>query len=1363
MAYDTRQTYLCYNNRDLIRDGYIPLSIQKEYKPVSTFNPNKLKTRRKGITYQVTRDEATQAITKVVETKKLLPATKLKVEIDFSKVMSNAVTHPFQPGSLPLTPIGQAIGSMIISPIGFGGLTSGVTEMTFQILDAETKINRRITVDEQLIKTGIWVCDDGYPLSVFGVVAEIRVQRDSDPSADGPDFVYFENTGLDFTAEQKEVLGKFSSGVWEGSARKRIVGATDSSGLFGGRAVAEVKFEDVAKPGQQQLFVKIVRDDRLVRFRADNYGEGKGLGEPPVLGGKFGTEAVDRGILIKTTDDDGNPLFSVGQYLYITYSVAKERRVRQNLVHKGTIAQGNTIGVVGFVGAISSEVEAFDYQICTWKVPSLPASLAASGRVDTFSEYNTSVHGSDVSSSYKLSVNEYYAAMAGSQGHEEITGWRLSESIVVKNPKVFWAADWRGIFLYSEFATRSSMFQVLPASAIRDKTWFTDYLKSLPFTTPTGPTDADGNPTYVLADLQVDFQYEDSDDQPGFLYDLSEPVNSLVFDSDKIPYYRPFAEALKKISPYNPSLGTSGVGCPMLDLLKSWVLGGDYLPSHEFVWSNPSLFDLSLASFRNANSQPTMSYPCDQAFQMYPYHYWSENYDAQNNGPGAWYDRGYIENQVFEWRPAGGTIESYWKVETPYFCGEFTKKTRVYMEKMGGTSLDNYSWIYVDTVPFVPYNISADKNFYTEQSALVFKDELVHDGLCYHFLNDTMTEAYLPSLVQDPTLSHIQSEFDHKTSIIVGQNRILGDYPSYSHGRPINDAITRICREGTADDFWWTQDLLFGMNPDGTSHGLRFTDDPPTATFPSTWYIRKLKIDFRYANGYDATGHPIIPNIPMEDQYVSFYFPDTDASVTNVVLHTSNVDTDTGIAHAEVDFHYYHGGTLQFLGNFWNHIDVVGVEARMASQEGSPQSSLALDFRDYQVLEGQNAVVFDAVGRLMVFYGNSQSGNIDVAISQDDGARWIVHKSIINLIENETASFPVVAKDYDDNFLHLFYVLNDEFIMYKRINTGLFWTEDAFVEPLVPTSYDVGDYDTAVSNPASAMWGEYTQWGHLLRQMPSYFVVGSASSPFFVEQNTIKNNLTTANASVTDATYKQPARFQYSGSLGDLNDAYNGTAFSVHVDDRGIVRLFYVSDGKLSVKRSDNYFMWYYEIEEAEIHRLYKDDSQNEGFSSDIQNIQVIQNDQDGVHVSLLYCNNEMLFVRHFDANLLFPTYDSSGNRDDTHTRNQLALTQNSHNRPIFLVGNMPAQLRSTKTAEIDASVSSEDSDLLIEVPYDRSMIPNFDERFGIDTETQPVGYTTKSGVIRIFYMDDLSHIRGILLDSLTKPSLEVMNKNRIP
>jgi len=1340
MAFDNRRTYLCYNNRDLIRDGFIKTKIEKEYLPVDTFNISRLKNPPKGVNYIVTRDQETKEITAVKEVKKQLPASKIKIEIDFSKVMRNAVTHPIEPGSLGFNPMVNTIVSPMMGLLGMGGITSGLSYFTMHILDAQTKINKVITVTKDMLGTGIWECDEGYPLSVFGIVTSYVI-----PAATAGDDVVVVN-GLAFDTDDPlkdlNVIGKYSDGVWQGSRRKRISGATNSDGLFGGAGDAEIKFGNVADPVEQpQLFVKIVRDERKLKFRGDNYDATGGKDYPFKLTGAPGLDATDKQIRLKLTDDvTGEPLFKEGEKLYITYSVALERHLRQNLNHRGDISQGNTVGIVGFRGAIKSEVDAFDYQLVTWKVPILPDGI----EMKNIDELNYTTDAE-----YKLTLSEYIEIKNleeeekiedAAKLHDTLEGWRLSESITNGHVKKFWTADYRGILLYEN----GNVTEVYPASAIRDQDWFRDYLEGLDFTYPSGGQDDDGNDIYTTVDLQKKIDDNiDTEREPGFLFDLTEVTNSMLFDREKIPYHRPFASALKNISKYKDDDNT-GVGIVLLDLV----------PFFEYTVAtavNFEYYDLSYIEFYHANAQPVKSYSCENLFDIHAYNYWSESYDASTDagGIGAWYDRGYIEQSVFEWRPSGGNIESYWKLETPYFCGNYNRKSRIYTEKVSGPSLDNYSWIFTDTEPFVPHNISSDTHHIIDQSMVVFNDDLVHQGLCYHKFIGISFDNYNMVVGTDSSRSHIKELYDHDYSIMVGQNRMLGDVPSYSHGIPIVDDVFRVCSEEKGSEFWFSKEIY-----DKASYGLNFKDEIPTANIPSSWYVKKLTIDFSIQGLEDLTAI---------ERDVSFYFEGSESSISEVKIGRGNPGVNE-VTRMWVEFRYYYDAPLQFLGEFWKKIKIISVEARYTTVNDLRNLS-SLDIDDYKIKSGQNAVVYDGLGRLIVFYASTDTVNIDAAITYDDGDEWVIHKSLIRLVEGETAGLPFVLKDLNSDFVHLFFTLNDIFLMYKRINTAQFNYNDLVVEGKVPETYDVDAYDQTVIAPditiqdwpEKVYWGEYSDDGNLLRRFPCYFIAGDATDPYFKKQLTISADLNEAAEDLKIGETRQYPRFEFIGDQSQMKDEFRGEPYSVFLDDEGVFRLFMISDGKLSVKRSNNYFSWKYDTEEQIIHKDFIDEQLNKGMPEEISNIQVVRNDYTTGLTSVLYFHAGMLFIRHFQTNLLFPFYNSNGDINNEDMNRHLEIGEDTSSFPIFLVGKIPENILSARFREID---NGEDhSELFITFPYDKAMLEKFDERFEVDVDTQVYAYTTKTGLIRIFYKDSLGNLNGIIFNSLDRPTLEVMNK----
>jgi len=1417
MAFDTRRTYLCYNNEDLIRDGFIRTFIEKNYDPVSTFNQSRLKNPPKGVNYIVGRDAAGNIVS-VRERKKLLPASKIQVEIDFSKVMKNAVSHPIAPGTLSFSPLAGSIAGGFVYPLGMGGITSGFSEITFHLLESKTKVNQPVIVTQNIIDNKV-IELDGYPLSIFGVVTEYTEQlgawddedmqkkqadyKEEHPQARfridtlGKTLAYF---GLDFANEQLEVLGKFSQGSSsEGGGKKRIDGATDSDGLFGGQANPELHIVDnpgdsgykpereVVLLGDQKLiFDKIIKDERKLKFRGDNFDANKPGEYPFDIRGKDNIDVTDKNIRIDTTD------LKLGDTIYLTYSIADgDRYVRQNLEHKGTIAQGNTIGIAGWTGAIASEVDAFDYQIRKWKVPPFSSGIT---------EYNIDsiTDGYTKDDDYKLTMGEFLEADVAqrmsegidiSEAASEIEGWRLSEAILWRKLEKFFAADYRGIL----YINGQEVTILYPRASIRDQKWFTSYLESLDFTTPTGPpnpddpVDEDGFPknTYLPTDLEKKIEENiDFEGLPGFLFDQSEITNSLLFDREKIHYYRPFADALKIVSKYNSDEEQSGIGIVSLDLLTilcpnissktttSYVKEKlvtykeyDFTKYSTCIYKNLNLnyYDLSYGIFESANSQPLKSHNCEEPVALTSNYYWSNNYDEQ----GIFLSKWYIQDSLFEWRPDGGSIESYWKIETPYFCGDFKRDTRVYIETMGGNSLDNFSWIYVDTDPFVPQNISSDTNFDSRSLMVGFKDETMHNCLCYHKIEDNNFESYTTLVKIDKTKTHETEPYNHYNDFVTGQNRLLGEIPSYSHGIPITDDIYRACSLGL-NNFWFTKNLLKDSWNDGTSFDLYFSDDVPKANIPHYWSIRYIEVIFSY-----------LSRVPLDiDMYISFYFEGSDSSISNYKVQ--NLSEVNGAYSFVVPFSYYHTGPLQFLGKFWKEVNIHQVNARFVrgNDEGIDPS---LNIDKYKINSGQNAVVYDRQGRMMAFYANEETSNIDVAISDSDGFEWFVHRNLIRLTSSEVATLPYVIKDTDSLYVHLFYVLNDSFIMYKRINTDLFLDNDIFVLDIVPEKYAVGSYDMNLPDPERSYWGNHTVSGNNIRREPSYFVAGDANDQYFIDQMQIIEDITSFNLDLSreEAHKGMTYRFLFNGDTSQMADAYEGSPYSIYISEEGAIRVFLISNGKLSVKRTRNYFTWYSDIREQVIHKNYVDDNLNKGLSEEISNIQIVRNDYNKNLLPVLYFNNGMLFIRYFHTNTLFSWYDSGGVLHDEQMKQSLEIAnadytasppkERTKNVPIFLVGTIPDGIKEILVSDIENDVYPASSELFIEFPYkdpdnpsdkdkNKEMVNRFNENFALDLDTQAYGITTARGIIRIFYRDSLGHINSIVLDSLNRPTLEVMN-----
>jgi len=1379
--------FLCYNNSELVRDGYIE-SVEAFEHDADDFNFNLLKRNRKGITYQLIREDLSDPdkITKVIERRKLLPAEKIKIEIQFSKTLKNAVTHPITPGSIP----GAAeffLGNSF-SGIGFGGITSGFTDFVYDIIDSEMSINERINITQEILDTGI-IKFESFPVSIFGIVKEHKEElvdadaekefKEAHPQArietDSESGLRVGKVGLDFTGDQTERIGQNSRGSYQGGPRKRIDGATNSKGQFGEIGNPFIKIVDfqgdsdsppeqevVLLRGQDNIFLEIIRDHRKLKFRGDNR-DVSGLRSYPFKNREV-DDITDHNIRINTDD------LKIDDTIYITFCVSRKRRVRQAMRHKGIVGQGNTFGVTGWNLEIGSEMDVFDYQIKEWIVPNVtPEQTAPDNEFKiTFNQYKQwkdqeSEFDESISSASSTKAREALVLEKQSyfdERFDNLEGWRMS-SVITSRLDVMWAADYRGIVLMGD---KFPAVVVFPASDIDDQDWFLDYVKGLDFI-EKHIDPVTGDTIYDNLEIKIDSVHSKLNNMVEGPIDIGNPTNELLFDSQKIPYFKDFAKALQTVSLFDISDSNSGIGIPSLDiLLKDLLDNGDiagvntedfyknekvsYLSEIETAFNNATwlisdlkYYDLSLSSFLWSLKQPIATWDCSDDFPIKENHYTCHTYDP-GDGPGIWLSTSYIENSVFEWRPPGGFIESYWKMDTPYFCGEFGRKTRIYIEKVGGNSLDNFSWIYVDTWPDVPETISLDKNIFIEKSYLSFYDNDYLDSASFHTFTDAAVESSFKflniNIDKKQSRDFLNSNDDedamieiHKAQRIIGYNNILGDIPSYTKGKVITNDTSHICHNNL-ENFWEQVDFLNGTTPGGESFDVDFTEDiPRIKNIPFDWAIKEIQVNFSL---------PLGETITTDEAYSTLYFEDVDESINNFLLTPSGGLTRSLLQDFKlnIDCSYYNSETIQLLGESWKKLNIKSLKGVVSS---------TFNLNDIKIKEGQTSIIDDGLGRILVFFSDSLSGNISVALTFNEGATWVIYRDIIRLVADEIATLPVAYQDSITSTIHLFYVLNDSFLMYTIIDADKLDCEDIWINYEPPDFYDETSNDDDDTNSLSSL-SPFTENGKSLRRTISYFVAGSSEDSFFIEQINITNNIKKNN--LTSET-PQHFRFDYTGNLDDLDDSYNGKPFAIHKDNKGILRIFYADEDGMTIKASNNYQRWEYVSKNLPLHKTYLTDDIKEDSDPIVSNIQVARNYYDEEIIYLFYFFRGMLLMRVLPINLLTVKIDKDGNIDDSQMRNFLQIKPEFYgHRPIFISGYIPDDILKVRVRELEEEkITGEEviSDISILFPYGLEDIGKFDINFEIDSSTQVFAYTTATGTVRVFYKDAFGNLNGAYIN----------------
>jgi hypothetical protein len=906
----------------------------------------------------------------------------------------------------------------------------------------------------------------------------------------------------------------------------------------------------------------------------------------------------------------------------------------------------------------------------------------------------------------------------------------------------FWAADYRGIVLTSSLKGYSII--VFEREKIRDQEWFTEYLNNLDFiekhVTYVNVNDEEGNllldsngdpllEEVVVVD-NVEVKIEDGlnlYEVTGLLYDTSEVNDTLVLDKNKIPYYRPFALALKEVTSYNKDIPLTGIGLSVLDIAGvdlSYVVRVNPIniseDIKEFTEDQLAICDLSFSEFDYSKIRPRSFDNCEGDITPIVDYYNCSTY-APGSSSGISFSSGYIDNSVFEWRPSGGYLDSMWLFSSPYYCGAFTKKTRIHVEFMGGDSINHWSWIYASSVPVSPDTISLDNNTFNDSSFITFREENIHNASVYHKFEDGVFDQTRKLTSIDDTNSSLPSVYNYEENRWIGYNRMMGDAPSYSSGSLVENAKSAICYDSNGidkDSVYKVLDFLEG------DYGLNWDDEPPTLNINSNILVKEIRILYKLKTS-DA--------ISETDKEVSFDFGSSSGVIDRIrmpVEYASITETlKEPFLSRTINCKYYWSEeqTLRLHGKFWDYIDI---EEFYAVVIDTTDTSIN-DFNQYKADGGQTSIIVDGGGRLLLFYEDEFYGNISVMISPDNGREWVKHENLIWLLEGETASLPYAIKDPQTYSIHLFYLLNDSFIMYKDIPSDMFECADLFKTYVPPYAYDSSSEDQLGLEI-------YSESGKLIRNSPSYFVAGNKEENFYQDQMEITQDLKEKNYFY---------RFDFVGDESELDEDFFGDAFTVYVDNSGTKRLIYTSFNKVYIKTSGDFKSWRYQVKGIQLHKNFLTEELDEGDDVEIKNIQVLRNYDDNDTLSLLYFSNGMLLMRNFHSNTLGATgIIPPGSIGIDEVVKELELTENSKNKPIFLVGQIPDDIKD-HWGQPELSIQSN---------YPEGSENKFNHEYALDDDTQVGTYAMAGGLSRIFYKDSIGNLRAILLNGRELPMPEL-------
>ena len=794
-----------------------------------------------------------------------------------------------------------------------------------------------------------------------------------------------------------------------------------------------------------------------------------------------------------------------------------------------------------------------------------------------------------------------------------------------------------------------------------------------------------------LINNTFDASFNADRDLVGHMFDINPVTNSILFDSEKTAYWRPLALALNSAPP--------GVGVFMLDLVNNRINA----PNQDIA----VVVDLSNVKFIESGN--TSSFP--SSYNALPCAGLT-GFDSVgiDGDTGSFYDPIDPNNDWNLFVPIPpGNLYTDWLLSTPFFLGKFDRNARVFVEAFlpDGALAREFSAIYVRTVPKVESSLSID---YTDNrdEAFSFFENGDLEILASYRLRDGYLQTQMNQLQYYADGNHKKPAFVHDDFKVVGYNLVLGDFPSYSVGEIISKEKIEICNVDDVDfeDIYSRKTITVPTGSDAVEINV---DEPDL--------YRDLQ--FVYT----------IPNSATDiDPYLSLEFVSSGQVINNILLPTS-----PGSHKVLVDGRFYGGTPLKVYG------DIVDVSTSFQINAITTTSDL---ISIYWINGRQTATAIDGRNRIFVFYTDEVSSNISVAMSGDLGSSWWVFRDIIRLKQGESAESPYVVVDKLNDTIYLFYKLDGRFLVVKRIWTGWFVCDDQFLSYEPPEEFDDKSDDLLSID-------QYSEGGRALRQEPSYFVVGDGEELKFteeIEQSRLRreNDLTT--------------RFEFTGSTVDqMDQAFDSASYAIWYDDKAHFRVIFVSDeGRAFIKQSSDYQQWSYICKNVVLHKVLADDNPDEE-DLGVENPQALYDDlNDSIYIFYFYDN--AMFVRRFDNNLLYPQFggllpgefvedDEGGSYLSESILEHMKITDSSTSKPTFVVGEI--------TGRLLEAIDSSDPTLIVDIFYPQEQIERFTDNFAIDSSAKPVGYSTKTGILRGLYKSDEGFIYGFTLNGM-RPSLDV-------
>tara|TARA_B100001778_G_scaffold334404_1_gene345625 strand:+ start:21305 stop:24979 length:3675 start_codon:yes stop_codon:yes gene_type:complete len=1110
------QGVLAYSNTDLIANGFIPET-------------------------GTVRDEEVRVI----------PASRIAIEMQYSvrSDVSGTTLNDLAGGAGAggiLGGLGGGAGFLLGNAIGsslLGDFEPTTSKFIFHLTEAETRINRSITVTEAMLEEAR--DNDGviqyevrdYIIGVLGVT----------------------RTPIQFTDEELENIGS-SPGATRGWT------VTSEGAIL-------ANYEDFDPGSERNLFVRRVLDERKFDFRGDNYLD---RDETQVFTNNGTDDLTDRVIEIKFPEallansdrEPGDPLpedpaeaavapLIPGDRIYLTYAAATDRILRQAILAKSFffLFPGPLVERIG-----EDEVQAWNFKPYKFKVlKTHNVQFAPNDPVRA--DLRDLIRDQEIIADETLTPEQKARRLRT----EDMEAMRLTEVLnntKTKRPfiKGFYAMDARGIVAVSDLRTGEGNIEVIvPAEDINDQEWWNATIEAFIVNRP-GYTN--GELTDVDSANAV---------LRGFVFDVSDHVNAVCFDSEKFGYQRELADALAQVSKPDPDDPTKGVGFPNLDLIINGL-------------SRRNNYDLSSAVF--------------------------EPIRMSSIEGGAYFIRDC--NKFFVDR----TVQADMFIRTPFFFERFGDDTRVYVERFSPQfplSRDGGIWVFSSPAAF-GQRMTVDEHPYNKLSYLVFNADNA-DGestLRYFEFEDNILRSQLQRTDLEPSSAervHEAGNIDDATQSslgVIGYDLLLGNQPGYSGGREISTDKGQIALgRRTAAETYTRKSLSFQQSSGDITVTVSGLGGAKTTS---------IKITYKILPGF----------LDNAERLISIIFPNEGNVIDNIAVPWAGGFSENRTQTIVIDTRNYSDELFRLNGEIIEFMDIETIEATSFQDEA---------YQACKIVSSISSTCFDQSGNWFVFYEDElafegdygdqpaetdSGGNKEISclFSPDEGDTWIDYKGIVQTVDSDDIKTPYAVVDQSTNKIHLFFIINDA-LMYKIVDPKLFDPADAFKAYRRPISF------TATTDPLVGL-AHFTEDGRKLRQSPLSVVIGNVTGEYLAEQLSISRGRRSNGF--------QP-RVILNGDLKDFEEGFASQDYFAFQDKKGALNVVYAVNGAVYIRTSNDEGKTWEEVYEDEgetfIHK-----SSNVQEARDVSQLGGVYDPATG-NLNLAYVVDEMIFAKSLDGSVL--------------------------------------------------------------------------------------------------------------------------------